>query len=383
MNTPTTAASDFGSNQWLVEEMYEQYKSDKNSVDKSWWPVFERFDADGGASSAGSTSSNGAQRSASSAQGSSTSSGKAAPATKAASATPAKAAPAKKPSAPAPAADKDTTTDRGVNPSTSDEETVKAESKSAGAENLPERRSAVAEDVEDVVTKLRGPAKLIASNMDESLTVPTATSVRSLPAKALIDNRIVINSHLKRTRGGKVSYTHIIAYAMVRALREFPSQNVYYDVQDGKPVMVQPGHVNLGIAIDVPKKDGSRTLLVPNIKKAETLSFRAFVDAYDDLIVRGRDGKLTADDFAGTTASLTNPGGIGTVHSMPRLTVGQGTIVGVGALDYPAEFQGASQETVNRLAISKVLTLTSTYDHRVIQGAGSGEFLKMIHGFLL
>ena len=120
-------------------------------------------------------------------------------------------------------------------------------------QNLPERRSAVAEDIEDVVTKLRGPAKLIATNMDQSLTVPTATSVRALPAKALIDNRIVINSHLKRTRGGKVSYTHIIAYAMVRALREFPSQNVYYDVQDGKPVMVQPGHVNLGIAIDVPK----------------------------------------------------------------------------------------------------------------------------------
>ena len=364
--------------------MYEQYKSDKNAVDKSWWPVFEKFEAEGGASA------NGARTAASPDKGSSGSNAKAAPAKTAtpakatpAKSTPAKATPAQKPSEPAPAADQDTTTDRGVNPSTSDEETVKAESKSAGAENLPERRSAVAEDIEDVVTKLRGPAKLIATNMDQSLTVPTATSVRALPAKALIDNRIVINSHLKRTRGGKVSYTHIIAYAMVRALREFPSQNVYYDVQDGKPVMVQPGHVNLGIAIDVPKKDGTRTLLVPNIKKAETLTFKAFVDAYDDLIVRARDGKLTADDFAGTTASLTNPGGIGTVHSMPRLTVGQGSIIGVGALDYPAEFQGSSQETINRLAISKVLTLTSTYDHRVIQGAGSGEFLKLIHGFLL
>ncbi|MGO1451981.1 MAG: multifunctional oxoglutarate decarboxylase/oxoglutarate dehydrogenase thiamine pyrophosphate-binding subunit/dihydrolipoyllysine-residue succinyltransferase subunit [Brevibacterium yomogidense] len=384
MNTPATAGSDFGSNQWLVEEMYEQYKSDKNAVDKSWWPVFEKFEAEGGASA------NGARTATSPDKGSSGSNAKAAPAKTAtpakatpAKSTPAKATPAQKPSEPAPAADQDTTTDRGVNPSTSDEETVKAESKSAGAENLPERRSAVAEDIEDVVTKLRGPAKLIATNMDQSLTVPTATSVRALPAKALIDNRIVINSHLKRTRGGKVSYTHIIAYAMMRALREFPSQNVYYDVQDGKPVMVQPGHVNLGIAIDVPKKDGTRTLLVPNIKKAETLTFKAFVDAYDDLIVRARDGKLTADDFAGTTASLTNPGGIGTVHSMPRLTVGQGSIIGVGALDYPAEFQGSSQETINRLAISKVLTLTSTYDHRVIQGAGSGEFLKLIHGFLL
>lgn len=365
MNTPTTTAADFGSNQWLVEEMYEQYKSDKNSVDRSWWPVFEKFEASGGSQENGTTASG------------------AAVAAPAPVKTPAKAQPAAKPAPAKTATAKDTTTDRGVTPATAEEETVKAESKSAGAANLPARDNGVAKDIEDVVTKLRGPAKLIASNMDDSLTVPTATSVRALPAKALIDNRIVINSHLKRTRGGKVSFTHIIAYAMVRALDEFPSQNVYYDVQDGKPVMVQPGHVNLGIAIDVPKKDGSRTLLVPNIKKAETLTFRAFVDAYDDLIVRGRDGKLTADDFAGTTASLTNPGGIGTVHSMPRLTVGQGTIVGVGALDYPAEFQGASQETINRLAISKVLTMTSTYDHRVIQGAGSGEFLKIIHGFLL
>ena len=378
VNTPTTSAADFGSNQWLVEEMYEQYKSDKNSVDRTWWPVFEKFEAAGGGTNGSEAP---ASKPAPAAQ--QAPSAKQAPAAAAQKGSPQKVTPTTTPAPAKSAGAKDTTTDRGVTPATAEEETVKAESKSAGASNLPARNKGQAEDVEDVVTKLRGPAKLIASNMDDSLTVPTATSVRALPAKALIDNRIVINSHLKRTRGGKVSFTHIIAYAMVRALREFPSQNVYYDVQDGKPVMVQPGHVNLGIAIDVPKKDGSRTLLVPNIKKAETLSFRAFIDAYDDLIVRGRDGKLTADDFAGTTASLTNPGGIGTVHSMPRLTVGQGTIVGVGALDYPAEFQGASQETVNRLAISKVLTLTSTYDHRVIQGAGSGEFLKMIHGFLL
>ncbi|WP_198392978.1 multifunctional oxoglutarate decarboxylase/oxoglutarate dehydrogenase thiamine pyrophosphate-binding subunit/dihydrolipoyllysine-residue succinyltransferase subunit [Brevibacterium yomogidense] len=391
MNTPTTAASDFGSNQWLVEEMYEQYKSDKNSVDRSWWPVFEKFEAEGGASGNGASASSGGGTATTGSKASSAtkeSTAKQPAAKKASTTAPAKESSAKtsagsRPGGAKTATDKDSTSERGVTPATSDEETVKAESKSAGASNLPERSNEAAEDVEDVVTKLRGPARLIASNMDESLTVPTATSVRALPAKALIDNRIVINSHLKRTRGGKVSFTHIIAYAMVRALREFPSQNVYYDVQDGKPVMVQPGHVNLGIAIDVPKKDGTRTLLVPNIKKAERLTFKAFVDAYDDLVIRGRDGKLTADDFAGTTASLTNPGGIGTVHSMPRLTVGQGSIVGVGALDYPAEFQGASQETVNRLAISKVLTLTSTYDHRVIQGAGSGEFLKLIHGFLL
>jgi 2-oxoglutarate decarboxylase len=356
-STPATTASDFGSNEWLVEEMYEQYKADRNSVDKSWWPVFQEFERNGGAVGAAKT----------------------APAQ---SAAPAQTA---EPAAKAPARTAAAATDspKGVTPSVAESETTKAESKSAGANNLPEKPQAQQEDVEDVVTKLRGPAKLIAKNMDDSLTLPTATSVRALPAKALIDNRIVVNSHLRRTRGGKVSFTHIIGFAVVRALREIPSQNVYYDVRDGKPVMVQPGHVNLGIAIDVPKKDGTRSLLVPNIKKAETLTFKQFVDAYDDLVARGRDGKLTAADFAGTTVSLTNPGGIGTVHSMPRLTVGQGCIVGVGALDYPAEFQGASQETLNKLAVSKVLTLTSTYDHRVIQGAGSGEFLKQVHGLLL
>ncbi|RAE29165.1 multifunctional oxoglutarate decarboxylase/oxoglutarate dehydrogenase thiamine pyrophosphate-binding subunit/dihydrolipoyllysine-residue succinyltransferase subunit, partial [Burkholderia multivorans] len=170
---------------------------------------------------------------------------------------------------------------------------------------------------------------------------------------------------------------------VIRALKNFPSMNVSYDVRDGKPAMVSPAHVNFGLAIDVPKKDGTRSLLVPNVKKAETLTFRQFVDAYDGLVDKARKGKLTADDFAGTTVSLTNPGGIGTVHSIPPLTKGQRAIIGVGALDYPAEFQGASQRTINDLAVSEVLTLTSTYDHRVIQGAGSGEFLKLVHGYLL
>src|SRR5699024_5330919 len=270
---------------------------------------------------------------------------------------------------------------RGVSPSSAESETLKAETKSVPQVTVKETAPKTAP--EETITPLRGPAKLIAKNMDDSLEVPTATSVRALPAKALIDNRIVINSHLKRTRGGKVSYTHLIGYAVIRALQNFPSQNVSYDVRDGKPVMVSPAHINFGLAIDVPKKDGTRTLLVPNVKKAETLTFRQFVDAYDSLVDKARKGKLTADDFAGTTVSLTNPGGIGTVHSVPRLTTGQGCIIGVGALDYPAEFQGASQQTINSLAVSKVLTLTSTYDHRVIQGAGSGEFLKLVHSYLL
>ncbi len=230
---------------------------------------------------------------------------------------------------------------------------------------------------------LKGVAKSLVTNMDASLTVPTATSVRTVPAKLMIDNRIVINNHLTRTRGGKVSFTHLIAWAMVRALREFPSQNVYYDEVDGKPAVVTPAHINLGIAIDLPKPDGSRTLVVPGIKRAETMGFAEFVAAYEDVVARGRNGQLTADDFSGNTISLTNPGGIGTVHSVPRLMKGAGCIIGAGALEYPAEFQGASERTLAGLGIGKTITLTSTYDHRVIQGAGSGEFLKKVHELLI
>jgi 2-oxoglutarate dehydrogenase E1 component len=199
----------------------------------------------------------------------------------------------------------------------------------------------------------------------------------------LIDNRIVINNHLKRTRGGKVSFTHIIGWALVQALKVFPSQNVYYDEVDGKPALVAPAHVTLGLAVDVPKPDGSRALMVPGIKRADTMTFGEFLAAYEDLVVKARNNKLAAEDFQGITMSLTNPGGIGTVHSVPRLMRGQGCIIGAGALDYPAEFQGASEETLVKMAISKVLTLTSTYDHRVIQGAGSGEFLKIVHELLI
>ncbi len=220
-------------------------------------------------------------------------------------------------------------------------------------------------------------------NMEASLEVPTATSVRSVPAKLLIDNRIVINNHLSRSRGGKVSFTHLIGYAMVRALAAMPEMNNNFAHQDGKPVLVTPAHVNLGLAIDVPKPDGTRQLLVPSIKSAERMDFADFWGAYEDLVRKARDNKLTIEDFQGTTISLTNPGGIGTVHSVPRLMQGQGTIIGVGALDYPAEWQGASPVLIARNAVSKILTLTSTYDHRIIQGAQSGEYLRVLHQLLL
>ncbi len=242
-----------------------------------------------------------------------------------------------------------------------------------------------AEPAEDqnVVTTLKGATKALAANMDASLTVPTATSVRTIPAKLMIDNRIVINNHLKRARGGKVSFTHLIAWAIVQTLKEFPSQNVFYDEVDGKPSVVTPAHINLGIAIDIPKPDGTRSLVVPGIKRADTMGFGEFLTAYEDVVFRGRSNKLTAADYAGNTISLTNPGGIGTEHSVPRLMRGAGCIVGAGALEYPAEFQGASPKTLAELAIGKTVTLTSTYDHRVIQGAGSGEFLKKIHERLI
>nr|WP_079063628.1 multifunctional oxoglutarate decarboxylase/oxoglutarate dehydrogenase thiamine pyrophosphate-binding subunit/dihydrolipoyllysine-residue succinyltransferase subunit [Peterkaempfera griseoplana] len=230
---------------------------------------------------------------------------------------------------------------------------------------------------------LRGPAKAVATNMDASLELPTATSVRAVPAKLLIDNRIVINNHLKRARGGKVSFTHIIGYAMVQALKAMPGMNHSYTVKDGKSFLVKPEHVNLGLAIDLVKPSGERQLVVAAIKRAETLDFFGFWQAYEDIVRRARANKLTMDDFTGVTVSLTNPGGIGTVHSVPRLMPGQGTILGVGAMEYPAEFQGSSPDTLSRLGVSKVMTLTSTYDHRVIQGAASGEFLRQIHQLLL
>jgi 2-oxoglutarate dehydrogenase E1 component len=193
----------------------------------------------------------------------------------------------------------------------------------------------------------------------------------------------VINNHLKRGRGGKVSFTHIIAYAMIKALRAMPEMNSFYGELDGKPALGKPEHINLGIAIDLAKPDGTRQLLVPSIKGCEGLDFGQFWVAYEEIVKKARAGTLTVEDHSGTTVSLTNPGTIGTVHSVPRLVQGQGLIIGVGAMDYPAEFQGASEETLARMAISKVVTLTSTYDHRVIQGAQSGDFLRRIHELLL
>jgi 2-oxoglutarate dehydrogenase E1 component/2-oxoglutarate decarboxylase len=261
-------------------------------------------------------------------------------------------------------------------------ETKPAETKPAGTK-APAARTPAPPIAAGQQSPLRGAAASVVKNMNVSLTVPTATSVRAVPAKLLADNRIVINNHLARSRGGKISFTHLIGYALVRALDDFPNMNNAFAEVDGKPVLVQPDHVNFGLAIDLPKADGSRSLVVASIKGAEEMDFARFWAGYEDIIRRARANKLTLEDFSGTTISLTNPGTIGTNHSVPRLTAGQGAIIGVGAMEYPAEFQGMNPDALTEMAVSKIITLTSTYDHRIIQGAESGDFLRRLHALLL
>jgi 2-oxoglutarate dehydrogenase E1 component len=218
--------------------------------------------------------------------------------------------------------------------------------------------------------------------MERSLKVPTATTVRTLPVKLMEENRRLLNDHLADAVGGKVSFTHVIAWAVVRALAAMPGMRAIYTEIDGAPHKQQGDAINLGLAVDIQRRDGSRALVVPSLKHAETLEFAAFFAAYNDLIRRSQSNALTPDDFADTTASLTNPGMLGTTQSVPRLMAGQSLIVGVGAIDYPAEYQLADPEALARLGVSKVLTVTCTYDHRVIQGAESGAFLGLIAALL-
>ncbi|HJQ24525.1 MAG TPA: multifunctional oxoglutarate decarboxylase/oxoglutarate dehydrogenase thiamine pyrophosphate-binding subunit/dihydrolipoyllysine-residue succinyltransferase subunit [Blastocatellia bacterium] len=228
---------------------------------------------------------------------------------------------------------------------------------------------------------IRGPALRIAENMEASLAVPTATSQRQIPIKLLDENRRVINQHLAAQKR-KVSYTHIIAYAIVRALEAFPQLNDSFAAADGASYRIRHADVNLGVAVDVTKKDGSHTLLVPNLKGADKMSFRQLLDAYDDVVRRARGSKLQVEDFQGTTISLTNPGTIGTTASNPRLMAGQGVIIATGAIEYPPEYQAMSPEGLSRIGISKIITMTSTYDHRIVQGAESGAFLARIDEML-
>ncbi len=228
---------------------------------------------------------------------------------------------------------------------------------------------------------LRGPAAMLAQAMGESREVPTATSFRTVAVDTLDAKRKALNGQLNE-RGLKVSFTHLIAWAIVQAAKEWPVMVRSFEERDGKPFAIENGPVNLGIAVDVERKDGSRSLMVPAIKGADGLDFAGFRSYYEDLIKKTRENKLTADDFQGTNISLTNPGGIGTVASVPRLMKGQSAIVAAGAIAYPPEWAHASPERLRQLGVSKTMTLTSTYDHRVIQGAESGAFLRRIEGLL-
>ena len=375
--TTVTDEVDFGANDWLLEEMFEQFSSDPASVDPTWARYFREHGAPGEATPAPAPS-------------------KPAPATTESKPTPApaqsKPAPAPAESKPAPAPDPAASAPASARRAPTVERTT---AHAEGRPATPGTRGGVPADppnpssrpdvslAEPVKTTLRGAPARTAKNMDLSLTVPTATSVRSLPVKLLIDQRVVINNHLRRSRGGKISYTHLIGYAMVQALKSVPAMNNGYQLVDNKPTMVVPAHINLGLAIDLPKEDGSRALLVPSIKNCETLDFAQFWAAYEQMVKKARANALTVEDFAGTTITLTNPGTIGTNHSVPRLMQGQGTIIGVGSMDYPPEFQGSHPDRLSDMSVAKVMTLTSTYDHRVIQGAQSGQYLQRLHALLL
>ena len=313
MTPPSDSASNrsgsFGPNAWLVDDMYDRFLADPNSIAASWREFFVDY-----------------QRS----------------------------------------------------PIPSVPSTVSSEPRPAGS-------------IDALALPLRGAAARIVSNMNASLSVPTATSVRTVSARLLEINRSALNESLARTTGAKISFTHLIAFAMIKGLGVVTGLNSsFVDAVDekGTPGVRRHEHVALGLAVDVEKSDGSRTLLVPVIADADTYDFRGFLLAYEDKIRKVHAGTAGVDDFTGATVSLTNPGTIGTVQSVPRLMPGQGAIFGVGALGWPAGFEAANPRVLAELGVGKVVTLTSTYDHRIIQGAESGLFLKYVaecltggHGF--
>ncbi|WP_459587758.1 multifunctional oxoglutarate decarboxylase/oxoglutarate dehydrogenase thiamine pyrophosphate-binding subunit/dihydrolipoyllysine-residue succinyltransferase subunit [Corynebacterium camporealensis] len=345
MSTPKI----FGPNAWLIDEQFQQYSKDPSSVDKEWREFFE---------------ANGAPQSDAAKKGQDS-------------------AAAVKQSEGSPAEVK-----QDVRETTVSQSAVKA--REATQKAKPSKRKKpespldkIGEAPEAGEKQLKGMFKAIAKNMEQSLEIPTATTVRDMPVKLMWENRTMINDHLKRTRGGKISFTHIIGYALVKAVQLHPDMNVRYEVINDKPHVVQPEHINVGLAIDLPQKNGDRALVVAAIKECENKTFAEFVEAYEDIVARSRKNKLTMDDFSGVTINLTNPGGIGTRHSIARLTKGAGSIIGVGSMDFPAEFAGTSADRLADMGVGRLVTMTSTYDHRVIQGAESGDFLRTMSQLLI
>ena len=324
MTTSSPSASDaFGTNSWLVDEMYEQYRIDPSAVSDTWREFFSDYTPGHAGSVPGVVA----------------------------------------PSAPiAPAASNGAATN-GVAPTAA----------------KPATPSSVRGE------PIRGAGAAIVANMERSLSVPTATSFRNVPARLLEVNRKAINAYMTRGGMGKVSFTHLIGYAIVRAIADaVPAMNnSFVTDESGNPQIVRNEALNMGLAVDVAKADGSRTLVVPVLRNAGSMSFAEFLNAYEELIRKVKTNKLAVTDFQGATITLTNPGTIGTVQSVPRLMPGQGVIVGVGSIDFPAEFQGADERALAKLGVSKVVTVTSTYDHRIIQGAESGLFLKRVNELLV
>ena len=331
-------AENFGANATYVEGLLGRYRSNPSLVDEAWRAYFAELLGDGAAGGNGAAAADGGP----STPPQAAAQPQASPAPEAAAAQSPPGAPAPAPPAQAPAA-----------------------------------------QVRGEAQPIRGGALKIVENMETSLTVPTATSNRHVPVKVLEENRALVNQFLKEHKRGKASYTHFIAYAILRAVERFPQMNDGFAVVDGAPARVRRAGVNLGIAIDLEKKDGTRTLLVPNVKNAGALGFAEFLAAYDDVVKRARAGKLGLPDFQDTTISLTNPGTIGTVSSNPRLMAGQSAIIATGAIEYPAEYHAMTPQALSLLGISKVVNVSSTYDHRVIQGAESGAFLALVHELLL
>lgn len=351
----------FGSNSGYIDDLYAQYLNDPASVSPAWREFFGDYSSLGVSASsseglsvekpASGSPLSGGPGSANSAQSSSAQT---------------------KPAQPnrAPAADSSSSGTAGAGGTT--DAGPPAESV-AGKEEPPTRE----------VDLIRGASARIVENMETSLGVPTATTVRSISVKLLEENRRLINQHQEKAAASKVSFTHLVAYAVVRALRSHPAMAVGYEEIDGKPHRVTRHAINLGIAIDVAKPNGDRMLFVPNIKDSTSLTFSQFLSGFNDLVFRSRKSQIKLDDFEDTAVSITNPGMLGTELSVPRLMAGQGAIVGIGSIGFPPHCAGMKPETISRLGLSKVMTLTSTYDHRVIQGAESGAFLATVERCLL
>jgi multifunctional 2-oxoglutarate metabolism enzyme len=353
--TETKEDPSLGINSWLQDELSHQYKFDRSSVDQDWADLLQQTPPQNGdPGPSGNASTNG----------------------DAASPPPQTTTPAAAPSLQPVAS---TPTAAAV---------VEAPQPQVAAPPVPAPSTAVArQEVKmvgpgDQLVPLRGAAARIAENMVASLAIPVATSQRQIPVRVIEENRTLINKQRSLHGKGKISFTHIIAWAIVQAARANPSLNHAFAENGGDLFRVVRNYINIGLAVDVAGKDGSRSLKVPNIKNVDGMNFAQFCAAYDDIVLRARNNKLQVSDFEGTTISLTNPGTVGTLGSVPRLMPGQGAIIATGAIDYPAEFAATSEEVRAMLGLSKVLMVSCTYDHRIIQGAESGAFLATLQKLL-